>query len=109
MFCVDARSLRASPTHSPYSIYLLTPLAKMVCAKCQKTRKTILATPGIKRKSEMYYGSPAGSKLGEKDKSRSSATMGSTGIGKVRGSRSLARVNLELTVSRVEQAFEPRC
>lgn len=55
----------------------------MVCAKCQKIQKTTLATPGVKRKNEMYYGSPAGSKAGDKDKSKSSATMGSTGIGKV--------------------------
>lgn len=54
----------------------------MVCAKCQRTlQKTTLATPGVKRKNEMYYGSPAG------DKSRSipaprSATLGATGIGK---------------------------
>jgi hypothetical protein len=35
----------------------------MVCAKCQKTiKQTELATPGVKRKSEMYYGSPAGDK-----------------------------------------------
>lgn len=33
----------------------------MVCAKCQKTiKQTELATPGVKRRSEMYYGSPAG-------------------------------------------------
>jgi hypothetical protein len=35
----------------------------MVCAKCQKTLKqTELATPAVKRKNEMYYGSPAGDK-----------------------------------------------
>src|ERR1700723_1587758 len=35
----------------------------MVCAKCQKTiKQTELATPGVKRKNEMYYGSPAGDK-----------------------------------------------
>ena len=59
----------------------------MVCAKCQKLQKTTLATPGVKRKNEMYYGAPAGSKLGDKDKSKSSATTGSTGIGKVRSRR----------------------
>jgi len=49
----------------------------MVCAKCQKQqKKTELATPGVKRKNEMYYGSPAG------DKSKSSATLGNNGIGK---------------------------
>ncbi|GES66594.1 Cript family protein [Aspergillus terreus] len=56
----------------------------MVCAKCQKKLKsTELATPGVKRKSEMYYGSPAtsvggGSTGGESKKS----TLGNTGIGK---------------------------
>ena|SRR2546423_4312653 len=35
----------------------------MVCAKCQKTiQQTTLATPGVKRKNEMYYGSPGGDK-----------------------------------------------
>ena len=58
----------------------------MVCAKCQKLQKTVLATPGVKRKNEMYYGAPAGSKAGDKDKSKSSTTTGSSGIGKVRES-----------------------
>lgn len=54
----------------------------MVCAKCQKLAKpTALATPGIKKKSELYYGSPAGSKT---TASKTSATIGNTGIGKVR-------------------------
>jgi hypothetical protein len=54
----------------------------MVCAKCQKlTGPTSLATPGVKKKSEMYYGSPAGSKSADK---KTSATLGHTGIGKVR-------------------------
>ena len=52
----------------------------MVCAKCQKLQKTTLATPGVKRKNEMYYGSPI---AGGKDNSKSSATQGQTGIGKV--------------------------
>ena len=55
----------------------------MVCAKCQKLQRTTLATPNVKRKNEMYYGSPAAA--GVKDKSRTSATAGSTGVGKVRG------------------------
>ena len=47
----------------------------MVCAKCQKTiKQTELATPAVKRKNEMYYGSPAGDK--------NKATLGG-GIGKV--------------------------
>ncbi|GAB1320486.1 hypothetical protein MFIFM68171_10696 [Madurella fahalii] len=51
----------------------------MVCAKCQKLNKTTLATPGVKKKSEMYYGSPASSSssLGKK-----SATIGQTGVSK---------------------------
>lgn len=55
----------------------------MVCAKCQKLSKsTTLATPAVKKKSEMYYGSPAGSsKSGDK---KTSATLGNNGIGKVR-------------------------
>ncbi|KZF21528.1 cript family protein [Xylona heveae TC161] len=53
----------------------------MVCSKCQKLQKTELATPGVKRKSEMYYGSPATSSASSRDKS-SSATLGSNGIGK---------------------------
>lgn len=55
----------------------------MVCAKCSKlTKPTSLATPGVKKKAEMYYGSPAGSK---KSGESSKATLGNTGVGKVRG------------------------
>ncbi|CAG8954132.1 hypothetical protein HYFRA_00009236 [Hymenoscyphus fraxineus] len=54
----------------------------MVCSKCQKLAKsTTLATPGVKKKNDMYYGSPAGSSKGS-DKSKTSATLGSNGIGK---------------------------
>lgn len=53
----------------------------MVCAKCQKLSKgTTLATPAVKKKSEMYYGSPASSS----SSSRPSATLGQTGVTKVR-------------------------
>ncbi|KAI4174303.1 MAG: hypothetical protein LQ343_002442 [Gyalolechia ehrenbergii] len=53
----------------------------MVCAKCQKQLKsTALATPAVKKKTEMYYGSPAGSS-GRIEKS--SATSGSTAAGKL--------------------------
>ncbi|KAH8751477.1 microtubule-associated protein CRIPT-domain-containing protein [Hyaloscypha finlandica] len=53
----------------------------MVCAKCAKLSKsTTLATPGVKKKSEMYYGSPAGSS--KTDKTKTSATLGNNGIGK---------------------------
>ncbi|KAK4163471.1 microtubule-associated protein CRIPT-domain-containing protein [Cladorrhinum sp. PSN259] len=51
----------------------------MVCAKCQKLTKTTLATPGVKKKSEMYYGSPASSSAASSSKS---ATLGQTGISK---------------------------
>ncbi|EYE96497.1 cysteine-rich PDZ-binding protein, partial [Aspergillus ruber CBS 135680] len=48
----------------------------MVCSKCQKKLKsTELATPGVKRKNEMYYGSPATS-------GSSKSTLGSTGVSK---------------------------
>lgn len=54
----------------------------MVCSKCQKkVKSTELATPGVKRKSEMYYGSPATTSGGEN--SRSKATLGGTGVSKV--------------------------
>src|SRR5947209_7474177 len=55
----------------------------MVCAKCQKFQKTTLVTPGVKRKADIYYGSPAFSKSGDRD-GKVSATLGQTGIGKVR-------------------------
>jgi cysteine-rich PDZ-binding protein len=52
----------------------------MVCAKCQKLVKgTTLATPGVKKKSEMYHGSAASAK----PSGTKSATLGQTGIGKV--------------------------
>ncbi|KAL8815822.1 MAG: hypothetical protein Q9223_005083 [Gallowayella weberi] len=51
----------------------------MVCAKCQKLKSTALATPAVKKKNEMYYGSPAVS-AGRVEKS--SATSGSAGAGK---------------------------
>lgn len=50
----------------------------MVCSKCSKLSKgTALATPVVKKKSEMYHGSPASSS------SSKSATLGQTGVGKV--------------------------
>ncbi|PWY69143.1 hypothetical protein BO70DRAFT_365958 [Aspergillus heteromorphus CBS 117.55] len=71
----------------------------MVCSKCaKKLKQTELATPGVKRKAEMYYGSPsttlggagassAGSSSSSRGSSSSSSTagkstLGSTGIGK---------------------------
>ncbi|ODH13552.1 hypothetical protein ACO22_07143 [Paracoccidioides brasiliensis] len=55
----------------------------MVCSKCQrKLKKTELATPAIKRKNDMYYGSPHNTIGGGDAKNRSSATLGNTGISK---------------------------
>ncbi|KAK1147128.1 hypothetical protein N8T08_001867 [Aspergillus melleus] len=55
----------------------------MVCSKCQKKLKsTELATPGVKRKSEMYYGSPSTSVGGGASSSKSKPTLGNTGVGK---------------------------
>ena len=49
----------------------------MVCTKCQKLVKgTTLATPDVKKKSEMYYGSSATSKAS----GTKSATLGNTGV-----------------------------
>ncbi|KAI9819785.1 MAG: hypothetical protein M1832_003860 [Thelocarpon impressellum] len=54
----------------------------MVCAKCQRLSKaTELATPGVKRKNELYHGSPA-SRDKSKAASSSSATLGNNGVGK---------------------------
>ncbi|KAK4140323.1 microtubule-associated protein CRIPT-domain-containing protein [Dichotomopilus funicola] len=50
----------------------------MVCSKCQKLNKTSLATPGVKKKAEMYYGSPASTS----STAKKSATLGQTGISK---------------------------
>lgn len=55
----------------------------MVCAKCQKLSKgTTLATPEVKKKSDMYYGSPAGTSKAAAASSKP-ATLGHNGIGKV--------------------------
>lgn len=59
----------------------------MVCAKCQKKLKaTELATPGVKRKNEMYYGSPSttlGGGSGAGSAAKGKSTLGATGVGKV--------------------------
>lgn len=56
----------------------------MVCAKCQKlSKKTELATPSVKRKNDLYYGSPASTSARSSDKSKTSATLGNNGVGKV--------------------------
>lgn len=57
----------------------------MVCAKCQKKLKaTELATPGVKHKNDMYYGSPTTLGGSSTDKGKSKPTLGATGVGKVR-------------------------
>jgi hypothetical protein len=57
---------------------------KMVCAKCQKLQGTKLATPDVKRKSDIYHGSPASSSSKSGSSSdKKSATLGQTGVGKV--------------------------
>lgn len=74
--------------HPLYSRQSTVPsIATMVCAKCQKLQKsTQLATPGVKHKNEMYYGSPAGSaSSSSSSKGKASTTIGPSGIGKVRG------------------------
>jgi len=57
----------------------------MVCAKCQKKLKsTELATPGVKRKNDMYYGSPATTLGGSSAAAaKGKSTLGNTGVGKV--------------------------
>lgn len=63
----------------------------MVCAKCQKQLKsTALATPAVKKKSEMYYGSSAGSTARVE---KSSSTGGSTAAGKVRGTSNTPEIS----------------
>ena len=55
---------------------------KMVCTKCQKLEKqTELATPVVKKKNELYYGSPALAATNKQ--SKPSAILGNAGIGKV--------------------------
>lgn len=56
----------------------------MVCAKCQKKVKdTKLATPEVKKKNEMYYGSAAGSSTKSTGGGKGAgATLGNTGVSK---------------------------
>ncbi|RDA92956.1 hypothetical protein CP533_5532 [Ophiocordyceps camponoti-saundersi (nom. inval.)] len=53
----------------------------MVCAKCQKLKSTKLATPEVKKKSDIYYGSPASSSSKTAGTSKST-TLGQSGITK---------------------------
>ncbi|KAM0334338.1 hypothetical protein ACHAQA_001363 [Verticillium albo-atrum] len=56
----------------------------MVCTKCQKLGKgaTTLATPTVKKKSELYHGSAASSSSSSAAGGTKSATLGQSGIGK---------------------------
>ncbi|KAF7944295.1 hypothetical protein EAE96_010695 [Botrytis aclada] len=64
----------------------------MVCAKCQKKSSTTsLATPEVKKKSDMYLGSPAGSSS-SKAGTKTSATLGNNGIGKSKLLSKAARI-----------------
>ena len=52
----------------------------MVCAKCQKlVKQTSLATPGVKKKNEMYLGSATKTTGGGQS---SSSTLGNSGVSK---------------------------
>lgn len=63
----------------------------MVCSKCQKlTKKTTLATPEVKKKSEIYHGSSATSKGAEKG-----TTLASAGVSKVRAARGSSQTRNE--------------
>jgi len=77
-------------TSSPNSQHPRLSHTNMVCAKCQKLAKsTTLATPGVKKKSEIYFGSSASSSSSKTgDKTKTSATAGNSGIGKVCNGRS---------------------
>lgn len=67
----------------------------MVCSKCQnKIKQTELATPGVKHRNEIYYGSPTTSIANSRDKSKTSATIGATGVGKVTTSAFLGECNV---------------
>ena len=51
----------------------------MVCVKCQRLqKKTELVTPSVKRKNDLYLGSPA-----SHERSKSSATSNTSGVVKV--------------------------
>ncbi|KAF6224898.1 hypothetical protein HO133_010092 [Letharia lupina] len=68
---------------------------KMVCAKCQKSqKKTELATPGVKRKNDLYLGSPASN-----DKGKSSATSNASGVGKIKATNFAIDVPTRLATS----------
>lgn len=56
----------------------------MVCAKCQaKLKSTKLATPEVKKKNELYYGSPATSSTKSAGSTKGAgATLGNAGVSK---------------------------
>ena len=72
-------------SHSTCTNQTITTTADMVCGKCQRLSKaTMLATPGVKKKSEIYFGSSTSSSSSKSgDKTKASATLGNNGIGKV--------------------------
>lgn len=53
----------------------------MVCTKCSKLTKTTLATPEVKKRSEIYHGSLASS---SKTSGKKGTTLANSGISKVR-------------------------
>lgn len=70
----------------------------MVCAKCQKKLKaTELATPGVKHKNDMYYGSPSTTLGGgSADKAKGKSTLGNTGVSKACSSLSTSSTRSHL-------------
>ena len=55
----------------------------MVCSTCaSKVKPTTLATPGVKHKKDLYYGSAASSSASASEAAKRSATLGNTGVGK---------------------------
>ena len=98
-------SLKSNIASGDLDTIYINSIVKMVCSKCQRLSKsTTLATPNVKKKSEMYYGSPAGSSQSV-DKSKS-ATVGNNGIGKV-GARSA--INLRHSNVLIEQVAIQSC
>ena len=74
----------------------------MVCAKCQKTiKQTELATPSVKRKNEMYYGSPAG----DKNKATLSGGISKVGLNVLLDTRLLRNADSLL----IEQVAKQEC
>lgn len=88
----------------------------MVCAKCQKlVNQTKLATPDVKNKKEMYYGSSASTAKTTKSTgggAGAGATLGNSGIGKVRNMlQKDARLDTDLSPEQAtrQERKEPVC